>query len=346
MRPPWGWVFDGPEQPLRAVEFDWPRLGAGEALVRVTAATLCGSDLHTRHGRRPTPVPTILGHETAGEVIAVGEPAPRYLDGTAVGVGERLTWGLCASCGECRYCHSGLPQKCDRLFKYGHAALTSEWGLSGGLATHVHLRGGSALVALPAGLPDELGAAAACAGGTVAGALRLAGDLAGRRLLLFGAGMLGLLASAMAADAGAVVIVVEPDEARREQVARFGASQALAAVTSDLPDWADVAIDFSGHPTAVAASLALPRLGGQTIWVGAVFPAPPLEVSAEQLVRRCRRLDGLHNYHPSDLATAVDYLAQRDRHWGFSRLLGPVLPLAAAPGAFDCRGAVRPLIAG
>src|SRR4051812_10968649 len=84
-----------------------PDLRPGEVLVAVELATICGSDLHTIAGDRPTPLPTVLGHEAVGRIVATGGP----VDGEAFAPGDRVTWTIGTSCGACRRCRRGIPQK-------------------------------------------------------------------------------------------------------------------------------------------------------------------------------------------------------------------------------------------
>ena len=155
-------VFTGAGEPLELTELPVPAtLRDGEALVRVTCCTLCGSDLHSYSGDREVLTPTILGHEILGTIEAVGGRTP-------LAIGQRVTWSIAASCGECYFCRNDLPQKCERLFKYGHEQMSEEHPLSGGLATHCHLAPGTTVVEIPSGLPDEVACPANCATATVA----------------------------------------------------------------------------------------------------------------------------------------------------------------------------------
>ena len=191
--------------PLELSEFPTPEPAGAEVLVEVIACTLCGSDLHTMSGRRIEPVPTVLGHEILGRIVAFGPAAARRdAAGQPLGLGDRVTWAIVASCGECFFCRRSLPQKCERRVKYGHEALAPRRDLTGGLAEHCVLAPGSAIFRVPDRLPDEAACPANCATATVAGAIEAAGDLAGRSVLIMGCGMLGVTASAWAASLGAL----------------------------------------------------------------------------------------------------------------------------------------------
>jgi threonine dehydrogenase-like Zn-dependent dehydrogenase len=110
----------GTPQQAATVPLDVSTLEPGELLVRVDAATVCGSDVHTADGKRVDPAaPLVLGHEGCGTVVAgsAESGSPR------IAAGPRVTWSVMASCGACAPCaRLGLPQKCaTALHKYGHA---------------------------------------------------------------------------------------------------------------------------------------------------------------------------------------------------------------------------------
>jgi alcohol dehydrogenase len=340
-------VFHGPGRPLELREIPLPDLRAGEVLVRVSCCTLCGSDLHTYRGRRPAPLPLILGHEMLGEVVDLGPGAPGCSDGRPLRRGDRVTWSVAASCRACFYCTHDLPQKCERLLKYGHEIIREGWALSGGLADHCHLKPGTAIVRVPAHIPDAVACPASCATATVAAILRQAGPLAGQRLLIQGAGLLGLTACAMASVQGAAeILIADLSAARLELAHRFGATGTAIATASEteLADLvykqtacrgADVAIDLSGANAAVEAALRLLRIGGRLILAGSVFPAPPLALSAEEVVRRWLTIQGVHNYAPRDLAAAVMFLSEHGGRFPFAEVVQvPAFSLAETEAAF------------
>jgi len=295
-------LFDGPGLPLRLAEFALPPVGPGELLVRITACTICGSDLHTLAGRRPAPVPSILGHEALG------------LD---VSTGQRVTWSIMASCGHCPFCLRGLPQNCEALFKYGHAK--HETRPSGGLSEYIILRLGTTVLPVPDSLPDAVACPLNCATATIAACLRPAGNLAAADVLIQGAGLLGLTAAALAAAAGAAQIhAVHPD-------------------SSSLPP-VDFALELSGH------SAALPplRIGGLYVLAGAVFSTPPLPLDPETLVRRLLRIQGVHDYTPADLATALEFLLQHHHRHPFAELVPQSFPLSQINEALAYQTLHRP----
>lgn len=321
-----------------------PELSAGEVLVGVRLATVCGSDRHTVAGRRSSPVPGILGHEAVGEVVAVGTGGAIDVDGSPVRVGDRVVWSVAVSCAECDRCRAGRRAKCRSVRKIGHERYAAPWWLSGCYASHVHLPAGADLVRVPAAVPDVVAAPAGCATATVVAAVEAAGSLVGRRVLVHGAGMLGLTATALAGELGAAsVTVVDPDPKRRESAVAMGASSTADVDKRLAEDGHDVALEFSGSATAIAAGLEALDIGGTQVLVGSVAPGPAVPVDPERIVRRWLTMTGVHNYEPVHLARAVALLA-RTPGLPWADVVGDPRPLEAVgelldPGAETANGA-------
>lgn len=324
-------VFNSPGESIVLRSFQRPILADDEVLVRVICCTLCGSDLHTYQGKRRAPTPSILGHEVLGEIVAFG-PAHSRRDwrGTALEIGDRVSWCVAASCCACYFCQHELPQKCERLFKYGHESCCGNHALSGGLAEMCHLASGTAIVRVPPNIPDAVASTANCAIATVAAAIRAAGGCSGRTVLVQGCGLLGLTATALASVAGVANIIVTDVDADRLATARqFGAthtfdvqrqSHELREQVDQLTSGrgVDVAFEMSGAADAMPTGLSLLRTGGRYILVGAVKPIGTIPLDVEQVVRRMWRIEGVHNFAPDDLATAIDFLAAHHDHFPFA----------------------------
>jgi alcohol dehydrogenase len=330
-------VFRGPDFPLDLREIAIPDVSGSAMLVEVLACTLCGSDIHTMHGRRTVPVPTILGHEILGRVAAFGpEAARRDAAGRLFGEGDRVTWGVVANCGDCFYCRRGLPQKCERQVKYGHEPLRPGLELTGGLAGHCLLVPGTTVLRVPDDLPDATACPANCATATVAAALEAAGPIDGRRVLVTGSGMLGVTAMAWARTLGAEAVIacdVAPDRlalARRFGVTDVASPDDLAAVVLESTGGygVDVALELTGAAESIETVLPLVRLGGVVVLVGSVFPTRPVPIAPEQIVRRCLTVRGVHNYAPNHLRAALDFLAAHTP-FPFEALVANWRPLGA-----------------
>ncbi|MFP3466650.1 alcohol dehydrogenase catalytic domain-containing protein [Leifsonia sp. SIMBA_070] len=340
------------------------RLAPGDVLAQVELATVCGSDIHTVRGDRQAPAPLVLGHEQVGRVIALGRGGARTTDGHRVALGERVVWSAAVPCGRCARCRRGLPQKCTTLQKYGHERMRRGWELSGGFATHTHILDGTPIVRVPEEVPAEVLAPASCATATVAAALEAAEaivPLDGALVLVTGAGMMGLTASAMATEAGARVVVSDPLPDRRRAALAFGAvgiadpspgadsSLSPAAVISKAGGRGaapTIALELSGNPAAVRSLLGIVEVGGVLVLVGSVSPGPELAIVPEQLVRRLLTIRGVHNYAPRHLEQAVAFLADAWQRYPFAEQVGETFALSDVDRALGSatypRVAVRP----
>ncbi len=339
--------FDGPGRPQTAVRARLPALRDGELLVRNDYATLCRSDVTTWLGQRTEATPTILGHEVVGHIAACGPSAPRTdLAGRELAVGHRITWAIYASDPTTELARLGMPQKAPGRCKYGHEPLRDDHGFHGGLAEYTVLRRHTPIVRLDAAIPAEVAAMTNCAVATVAGALRLAGDVTGRTVLVSGVGALGVFACAMAAQRGARVFAIDVDPVRAERARSFGALDCFAAGDPRQLPRGDVVLECSGAPAAIERTMEQLELGGTAIWVGAVMPQRPVQIDAERVVRQLLTVRGLHNYIAADLATAAEFVTQQHTRYPFAQMVQGGFDLSSVDAAFHCAAEQRPLRVG
>jgi len=344
-------VFFGAGQPfeVRELELDEPR--AGEVLVRMAAVGICGTDLHSVKGEWNRPTPTVLGHEGAGVVEAVGEGVSSLRPGDEV----VLSWA--PSCGECEDCSRGRPARCVALNRAiaGSTLPDGTTGLSmdgetvyrgtatGALAERIVV---SERVALPTGgdIPLEQAALLGCAALTGVGAALFAGKVEpGSSVLVVGAGGVGQFIVQGARIAGAAEIVcVDPVEARREQATRLGATKVTGPdelkglMKSDLPDGADYTFDAVGDPETTALAFRWTRNGGTCVIVGLPAAGKRLDLDPVEFVRRERILTGTI-YGSEDPAVALPVLLDHVRggRLDLASQLGPRYALDDINAAID-----------
>lgn len=265
-----------------------PRADAGPGQVRVAVrgVGLCGSDLHYfadgRNGSNVVTAPTVLGHEGFG-VLTDGEHA-----------GQRVAIEPAAPCLRCPACLAGRYNVCPN-----HLCLGSP-------PTHGLLRESVVVPAqfahpLPDEVPDEVAPLIEPLA-VAAWALDRAGPVAGRRVLVTGAGPIGLLVLQAARAHGAAEVLVT--DISRE---RLAAAVALGASTG-APASFDVAFDCSGAPTAIHTAAAALVPGGTLVLVG--VPGEPEPAFPLRLVQRYE-LDvrGCFRYGPHAFATAIAWAA-------------------------------------
>ena len=327
-------VFTGAHQPFVPQSFPIPtRLGPGEVLVRLSLASICGSDLHTYFGRRQEPEPSILGHEGVGLVLALG---PDREDDIAVG--DRVTWSLVDSCGHCAYCTTHrLPQKCPDMFKYGHAEWHPGVPPNGCYATHIVLRAGTHVVRVPDNVPDRLVVAANCALATMVHAVEhVPTDC--QRIWVQGAGLLGVFGVALLREISqAEIVISETNPARLAIAQKLGAVGLTPAdMTARLaaePESFDVVIEVAGHKTLLPEGVAALRHGGLYLWVGLAHPHSEIAFKAERIVRKCLHVQGVYNYAPWHLDEGVAFLARVGATLPIAEMFSAPMPLTQLDAA-------------
>lgn len=265
-------------QPLQRIERATPQPQGNEVLLRVLAAGVCHTDIHTWEGSydlgggkrlsmadRGVGLPLTLGHETVGEVVAVGP------DVTDVQRGDRRLVYPWIGCGQCRVCLRGRENLCTQPRFLGIFR-------AGGYSDHLLVPHSRYLVDIGTLTPEQA-APYACSGLTTYSAInKIDRDvLAQEAVLVIGAGGLGLMCVTLLCAMGCTsVIVLEPDGKRRGAALAAGATCAVDAGAPDAldqiraaaggPVWA--VIDCVGHGTTVQQGLDLLAKGGQLIVVG------------------------------------------------------------------------------
>ena len=295
---------------FRMQEVAIPALQEGETLVEITTATICGSDRHTVLGRRSAPCPSVLGHEGVGVVRATRNPDLQ--------VGQRVVFSVTAPCMECDRCERGMTAKCRNLKKTGHEAFDSDWSLSGTYASHIVLRNHQPVVVVPDSVPDVAASIATCAGATVMACMEQAGSVSGKRVLVMGIGMLGLIAVEAAVRGGAAeVVAIDRDVTRLMWARELGAVVPAPSAAGDDAEPApfDVSLEFSGSEIGVTTCIGSLDIGGRAVLAGSVATSPSYALDPEWLVRGWRTITGVHNYEPRHLEQAVEFLAESQIDW-------------------------------
>lgn len=309
-----------------------PAIGCGEVLVRVAAATTCGTDLKVylqgRHARMLTP-PSVFGHEFSGTVAAVGSRVSGFE------VGMRVVSNNSAPCGRCFYCRHAQSNLCEGLVF-----------INGGYAEYIAVPEPIVQTNMLV-LPDNLPFPIACITEPLACVLHcldLAAFSAGDTVVVNGDGPSGLMLAAMARRRGARVILCGRAPQRLHVAKQFGIE--LLVNYAEVPDQAqavrsltengrgvEVAIEAVGRPDVWETTTAMVRKGGQVIFYGGPPGGTSMVVDAPTLHYDQITLQGVFHNTPAHVAQALEILADRTLPW--ESLLSTTLPLASLPQAFD-----------
>jgi L-iditol 2-dehydrogenase len=274
-----------------------PEPAPREVVVQITSVGVCGSDVHYfEHGRIGPYVvrdPLVLGHESAGRVAAVGELVTKHA------VGDRVTLEPGVPCGRCSECRAGRYNLCPDVVFFATPPV------DGAFAQYIAIHEDFAF-ALPDALSDDAGALMEPLSVGI-WACRKAGVSAGHRVLVTGAGPIGLLAMQVALAFGATQVEVsDVNEHRLALAEQTGATRALHA-GRDTPSEADALLECSGHPAAVQAGIAALRPAGTAVLVG-MGPGETAELPVSLIQNRELWVTGTFRYagtYPTAIALAA-----------------------------------------
>jgi threonine dehydrogenase-like Zn-dependent dehydrogenase len=326
-----------PRAGVRLEDADVPVPAPGQVLVRSTLVGICGSDTHALAGQHPFLNSAYSpGHEAVGIVSALGEGV------NALAIGQRVILKPNVSCGACQNCSAGRTNACEQLSWVG-CDPSRHW--SGAMA-EFFVAPASNLYPVPDTVDDQTAALVECLatpvhaavlagrageaaiehkrtgrrqsgdGGAGLSSAVLAGDLTGSRVVVLGAGTIGVLCVVAALHAGAQhVVVTDLDEGKLARALRIGAHGAVSAshpdvnerVTAAMGGPADVVLDCVASERSFAQSVALLRRAGTLAVVGvpardAVLPMPLIQDWEI-------RIQGCAAYTEADVVTAIDIAA-------------------------------------
>ena len=309
------------EAPLEMREFAPPgELAAGEALVRVEMAGICGTDVHLWLGQMQIPLPVIMGHETVGRIERIGAGLDRDWLGRQLTLGDRVCWASSIVCGECYYCRvKRQPTRCVARKAYGISYCADDAPhLRGGYAEKILLRAGTAIFRIPEAVSTEAVVGAGCALTTAIHGIERCPVEWGDTVIVQGTGPVGLAALAVSRQAGASkVVVIGGPEHRLEMARKFGADVALpvgtsreAIVREAAPFGADVVIECVGHPEAVNEGIELCRDGGRYLVLGQYANAGNISFNPHTITRKQLQLVGSWGFEPRHVDRALRMLEQ------------------------------------
>ncbi|MGH3633479.1 zinc-dependent alcohol dehydrogenase [Mycobacterium sp.] len=315
-------VLEAPRR-LTVREFRLPTLGEDDALVRVAACGLCGTDHEQYTGELSGGFAFVPGHETVGTVEAIGPVAAQRW---GVAAGDRVAVEVFQSCRACPACRSGEYRRCERhglADMYGFIPVDREPGLWGGYAEYQYLAPDSMVLPVPIDLDPVVATLFNPLGAGIRWGTTVPGTKTGDVVVVLGPGIRGLCAAAAAKEAGAGFVMVTglgPRDANRLALAsKFGADLAIdvgiddpvAALKKATGALADVVVDVTARaPTAFAQAIALARPAGTVVIAGTRgFGSGAPGFSPDIMVFKELRVLGALGVDVSAYRAALDLLA-------------------------------------
>lgn len=315
-------IFEAPGRPLAIESLPDPVPGRGELLLRVGRCGICGTDLHMTDGHAATyAYPSVLGHEFAGEVVAVGRDVSNYKEGDAVAA------LAVAGCGMCAACLAGDPMWCERGLipaMGGFGQFTVVKALSAiRLPSTLSLADGALIEPLAVGLHG----------------VKLAEVSPGARVLVLGSGSIGLAAAFWARRFGANRVIVASRSARGKRHAHaMGAShfetlgEAFAAnIETALGGLPDVVFECTGVPGMLAKAIEIVRVRGTVMILGNCMM--PDTVVPSLVMFKQLRLQGSMVYSRQEFEIVADVLDAG--HVEARTMITDTVSLADLPKVFE-----------
>jgi 2-desacetyl-2-hydroxyethyl bacteriochlorophyllide A dehydrogenase len=299
------------------VEREIPNPGKTEVLIAIRATSVCGGDLHIYKGKHPSaPLPMSLGHELAGEVIEIGAAV------TAVRIGDRVTVEPVIVCGDCLPCRSGLYGYCDNLsyhYRKGQGAMADYFVVD---QRYVYK--------LPEQLSYENGALIEPLAVAVHAVNRAKIGL-GEKVVIMGAGPIGILIAAVCKAAGArEIIISDISEARLETAVLMGATrtvnsrnESVLEVVREITGGRGIGKSFecAGREETFVQAMSCLCKGGTATMVG-IFEQPTIQIPASIFISQEITVQGSQGYC-WDFETALSLTSTID----LGKIISHVFPL-------------------
>ena len=267
-----------------------PKLGHNDLLIKIKKTAICGTDIHIYNwdewAQKTIPVPMVVGHEYAGEVVGIG------IEVKGFSIGDRVSGEGHITCGHCRNCRGGRTHLCRNTVGVGV-------NRAGSFAEYLVIPAYNAFK-LPDEISDDLAAIFDPFGNAVHTALSF--DLVGEDVLITGAGPIGIMAAAVAKHVGARhVVITDINQYRLDLALKMGVTRAvdvskekLTDVMSDLgmTEGFDVGMEMSGVPMAFTDMLDNMKNGGKIAMLG--IPGKDMAIDWSQIIFKGLTIKGIY----------------------------------------------------
>ncbi|MCS5695922.1 zinc-binding dehydrogenase [Desulfofundulus thermocisternus] len=328
-------------------EYDLPEPEPGAILVKVIRANVCGSELHIWQGHHPLKR-AVLGHEFVGQVLKMGSGVTTDYAGNSLKEGDRVVAPYYLTCMKCRACRRGNFHLCENAYKFWTADPDMWPHFHGAFSTHYYIHPNQYVFKVPDAVPDVVAASANCAITQVYFGIDKINLTAGEKVVIQGAGGLGLNSIAVAKERGATVIVVEGIKLRLDMARKFGADYLIDMNEFDTPEkrtkqvleitdgWgADVGVEVTGVPAAFSEGVHYLRPGGRYVVMGNVSPELTTSFAPGLVVRKTIQVQGIVRYDPWYLWWTLKFLEANIQKYPFDKLLDDEFTLDNVMEALD-----------
>jgi len=313
-------VLTGPHA-VEQREYEVPNPVAGGLLLSMIRANVCGSDVHFLDGNHPLVKPgCVLGHEGVGRIERLGAGVTRDFAGAALHEGDRVVATYFQACRHCPECDSGKVNLCRNSLPGGTLTADDAPHFHGTFGTHCVIGPNQYVYRVPDSISSKAVSAANCALAQVYAGLQIGSVARGQKVIVLGAGGLGVCASAVASEIGAEVYIAEMAPHRMAKAVQFGAHHTIDLSQADAGagrvhlmrestgGGADLVIDVTGVADAFSEAVKSVRPGGVMVSIGSVMPNRFTQFDPGLFTRSGVQIRATIRYEGTVLGKAVSFI--------------------------------------
>jgi len=326
-----------------------PSVEKGAVLTRVLRSNLCGSELHIWRWTHPLIKNAVMGHEMIAQVESLGEGVESDYAGKPIKPGDRVVAPYFLTCLKCGACSRGDLHMCQNAYRWWSQSPDTHPHFTGTFSTHYYIQPGQFFYKVPEELPSSIVAGVNCGLSQVIFGLEKANLTSGEHLVIQGAGGLGLFATAVAKEKGAIVTVLDGIPSRLELAKDFGADytlnlnsfsgDALVKKVMEITTrgGADAVLEVAGAPAAFSEGIQLLRTCGRLISIGNVSIDREFEVPLAPgwITRKSITIIGVVRYNPWYLLKSLEFLQRTFHKVNYEKLTDKTFSLEQVQEALE-----------
>ena len=347
-------TYHGTNIPFDLREYPVPDPQPGAAVLAMTVANVCGSDLHYWRGdidvvKMGRPTPMALGHEGTGKIHKLGDGVMTDTLGEPLSEGDRVVFQYFYPCMQCPTCLKGHTYACPTR-QFDRTQSADVWPhFRGTFAEYYYLQPKHAMFKVPEALSDLEVAGINCALAQVVSGLDRAGLSFGETVAIQGAGGLGVYAAGIAKARGAAkIIAIDGVDERLDLIRDFGATDVVDIREYETPEeradavrdltgglGTDVTLELVGHPGVVREGLDMTAHGGRYLEIGNINVGWDTEFDPSVIVFKSISVIGVAHYKAEDLRNSLNFLVDYKDELPFDRILSHSFPLSQIDHAME-----------
>jgi D-arabinose 1-dehydrogenase-like Zn-dependent alcohol dehydrogenase len=329
-------VMIKPNEDFELKYFKIPEPEPNAIIAEITAATVCGTDVHIWRGRRSVPLPIIIGHEGVGKVHSIGCNVKTDSLGLNLTDGDKILWSIILTCGRCYGCIIEKDQvTCKNRKIYGYMSCQEFPHLNGTFSTHIYLRPNTVIFKVPDNIPDELLSTLNCAGAVAYHSFEKADMQLGMTAVIQGSGPISLYLTSLLKEIDVKVIVIGGNPIRLETLRAFGADYIIDRTKYKTPEeritqvkeltdgiGADRVFELTGHPSVIPEGISMLRRGGKYMLVGTASEnIETIEINPSMITLNAIHLIGVRAYEPKHLLRILKHFYEKKKKYPFDKII-------------------------